>query len=567
MVLLWGVVFVLSLVFSSIAQMPHEVLVIANQSSAGSLEVANAFMERRGIPADNLVRLAIPESVYGRSATCDSDTFEALIWTPVHKAVVSRQLEDQILAWVYSTDFPIRIKTDASDRRQVSICGQTFLKNRRVEGALIEEGKYHSPIFAGPNERFRLLFPSCSLGVLKSGLGSRAGEDKSVERLRLGLGWRMPLPSMMLGYTGEGGSSLDSVLKVLERGQKADYKGLRSGIYFVTNSNVRSSCRDWQFVPTKKRLAERRLEVIVTNDFPGSSSSIMGLFCGVETVRPSDVGKFAPGAVAEHLTSWGAEFQRPQTKCTEWLDAGATATCGSVVEPYANANKFPSARFFEHYTAGCSVLESFYQSVASPLQQLFLGDPLARPYVPLVRVRLLGAVELSKEPFRFRADVSTQLRGVSWRYTFLLDGRVVDAASEMSSYRVNPFELADGYHTLKCVAWVDHSVRFYGSDTKSFIVNRLGRAISINTNIKKLDAGIHGFQVEVDGADIPERVRLISGGEVLDEGRYTSNMILRFQESRVGNGMCRLQVIGVYADGMEVASEPLVLKVFNSVNE
>ena len=42
--------------------------------------------------------------------------------------------------------FSDRIKTDASDRRQVSICGQTFLKNRRVEGALIEEGKYHSPI-------------------------------------------------------------------------------------------------------------------------------------------------------------------------------------------------------------------------------------------------------------------------------------------------------------------------------------------------------------------------------------------------------------------------------------
>ena len=51
---------------------------------------------------------------------------------------------------------------------------------------------------------------------------------------------------------------------------------------------------------------------------------------------------------------------------------------------------------FEHYTGGCSALESFYQSVASPLQQLF-WDPLARPYVPLVRVRLLGAIELSKE--------------------------------------------------------------------------------------------------------------------------------------------------------------------------
>ncbi len=31
--------------------------------------------------------------------------------------------------------------------------------------------------------------------------------------------------------------------------------------------------------------------------------------------------------------------------------------------------------------------------------------------------------------------------------------------------------------------------------------------------------------------------------------------------------MCRLQVVGVYADGMEVVSEPLVLRVFNSLNE
>ena len=315
-----------------------------------------------------------------------------------------------------------------------------------------------------------------------------------------------------------------------------------------------------------KAVAERSFEVIVTNDFPGSSSSIMGLFCGAETVRPSDMGAFAPGAVAEHLTSWGAEFQRPQTKCTAWLDAGATATCGSVVEPYANANKFPRHVFLSITRGGCSVLESFYQSVASPLQQLF-WDPLARPYVPLVRVRLLGAIELSKEPFRFRSCGVNSIEGVSWRYTFCWTVEWLKRASEMSSYRVNPVELADGYHTLQCVAWVDHLVRFYGSDTKSFIVNRLGRALSISANIIKLDAGVHVFQVEVDGADVPERVRLISGGEVLDEGRYTSNMMLQFQESRVGNGMCRLQVIGVYADGMEVASEPLVLKVFNSVNE
>jgi hypothetical protein len=238
-----------------------------------------------------------------------------------------------------------------------------------------------------------------------------------------------------------------------------------------------------------------------------------------------------------------------------------------VVEPYANANKFPSARFFEHYMAGCSVLESFYQSVASPLQQLFLGDPLARPYAPPVRVRLLGVNRLSGEPFRFRVLATTPMKNILWRYTFLLDGRVVEAASEANSYRVNPVELADGFHTLQCVAWVDHSVRFYGSDTKAFVVNRVGRSLSISSDVKQVGAGVHGFEVVVDGSDVPERVRLVSGAEVLDERRYDSKMVLRFEESRVGNGVCRLQVVGVYADGMEVASEPVVLTVFDSLNE
>ena len=54
---------------------------------------------------------------------------------------------------------------------------------------------------------------------------------------------------------------------------------------------------------------------------------------GAKKISPKDIGSYAPGAVAEHLTSWSAEFQRPQTKCTEWLEAGVTATSGSVVEP------------------------------------------------------------------------------------------------------------------------------------------------------------------------------------------------------------------------------------------
>ena len=67
---------------------------------------------------------------------------------------------------------------------------------------------------------------------MKSGLGSKVSEEKVLDRLRVGLGSSMPLPSMMLGYTGEGGNTIDTVLSVLERGKLSDHNGLRSGFIF-----------------------------------------------------------------------------------------------------------------------------------------------------------------------------------------------------------------------------------------------------------------------------------------------------------------------------------------------
>lgn len=551
------------ILINAFGQMPHEVLVIANQSSEDSLEVANYFIDKRQIPKNNLIKVEIPESIYGGRASCDPSVFEKLIWNPVQEEINKRNISHQIKAWIYSTDFPIRILSDEYDRRQISICGHTFLRNKGIGKSLIEDGKYHSPIFAGPNNRFRLLFPSCSLSVLKSGLGSKVSEEKVLDRLRVGLGSSMPLPSMMLGYTGEGGNTIDTVLSVLERGKLSDHNGLRSGFYFVTNNNIRSTCRAWQFSSAQESLHKRNITSVITNEFPKHSALVMGVLCGAKKVSPKDIGSYAPGAVAEHLTSWSAEFQRPQTKCTEWLEAGVTATSGSVVEPYANSDKFPSARFFEHYTAGCSVLESFYQSVACPLQQLFIGDPLARPYSPEVKVRLLGANKLIDQPFRYEVSASSKIKGVKWLYTFLLNGKEVLKDSHQNFYKVDPSILSDGYHTLQSIAMVDHAVRFYGSDIKEFFVNRLGRSLQLSSEVIELSSQVYGFKIKVNGLENPEFVRLIAGSEVLDEQIYSADLLLKFDESRVGNGICNLQVIGIYDDGMEVASQPLIIKVFD----
>ena len=545
---------------SAWAQMPHEVLLLVNKQSQPSMQVANTFAAARQIPERNIVYLDIPESVYGQAATITPEQFIRLIWEPANAAAKERGIDEQILAWVYSVDFPIRVRTDANDRRQMSVGGLTFMRNRVPGLSLVEDGKFQSRLFAGPNERLKFNLPALSLGMHKNGLGEDVQMPAEVAYLKEGLDDEMPLPSMMLGYIGEKGNDVETVLETIRRGVRSDYKGLRRGFYFVKSDDVRSKCREWQYDPAMNELKAKGITATVTTNFPAGEKNVMGLLMGAENVDPSQIGSFAPGAMAEHLTSWSAEFQRSQTKLTEWLKAGATASVGSVVEPYSNPNKFPSARFYVHYASGCTMLESLYQSIACPLQTLMLGDPMARPYAIPVAVRLLGADTLDNT-FTYIAQAQCPVPNAVFRYSFLLDGEEIQAVSDSYSVQLRADELSDGYHELRAVARMKHGVEFSASADKGIMIERLGRSVSILPDIKKLDMHKHAIKVQIKGPERPKRLQLLSGVRLIDEVPYTDDAQLVLDELLVGEGPVRFRVVGVYDDNMEVSSAPLVVTV------
>ncbi len=546
------------------AQMPHEVLLLVNKNSQPSLLVANTFAEARQIPKINLVYLDVPESAYGGAATVTPEEFTKLIWEPANTAAQERGIDGHILAWVYSVDFPIRVKTDPNDRKQMSVGGMTFMRNKPPGLSLVEGGKYLSKLFSGPHERLKLNLPALSLGMHKRGLGMAAQVPPEAAYLQGGLGERMPLPSMMLGYIGEKGTSIETVLQTLQRGKTSDYRGMQNKIYFVTGEDVRAKCREWQYAPAVAELKQRGLEAVVTTNFPAGAENVMGLLMGAETVDPARIKSFAPGAMAEHLTSWSAEFQRPQTKMTEWLTAGATASAGAVVEPYSNANKFPSARFFVQYSSGCTMLESFYQSIACPLQSLLLGDPLAKPYAVPMKVKVLGADSISND-FTYLAQAESRTENTTVLYSFLIDGKVFGEVSEDPSAFIRVAKLADGYHELRAVARIKHLVEFNASVVKPFTVDRMGRSVVIDPNIRKIGKNEHAVKVQIGGMETPETMRLVSGEQVIDEKMYDSEVELVLDELLIGEGPNRIRAIAIYADGMEVSSPPVSFGIkFNS---
>ena len=62
----------------------------------------------------------------------------------------------------------------------------------------------------------------------------------------------------MLGYTGVAGNTFDEVEEAIKKGARAQ---LRSGaVHFITNDNVRTTARSWQFETTAARLKKRGIQ-------------------------------------------------------------------------------------------------------------------------------------------------------------------------------------------------------------------------------------------------------------------------------------------------------------------
>jgi len=110
----------------------------------------------------------------------------------------------------------------------------------------------------------------------------------------------------------------------------------------------------------------------------------MFYFTGAVTVPDLNTNRFLPGAVADHLTSFGGMLtDSPQMSSLRWLEAGATGSYGTVVEPCAFPEKFPNViMLMSYYTAGETLIEAYWKSVQMPGQGIFIGEPLAAPFRP-----------------------------------------------------------------------------------------------------------------------------------------------------------------------------------------
>ena len=346
------------------------------------------------------------------------------------------------------------------------------LRDRKEFQALLARMKAEAPEpTVAPTQAFR-----SSYGWTETGQKAEAGEGTQY------------VLSTMLAVTSGRGNSVREALACLNRSVSADGTHPKGTIYYTLNSDVRTRTRsrNGAFEAAARMLNELGVRAeVVQGTLPKDKSDVMGLMIGTAGFNwKSCRSTILPGAICEHLTSWGGVLREgaSQTPLTEFLRHGAAGSSGTVAEPMSIQAKFPLPFMHVHYARGCSLAEAFYQSVQGPYQLLIVGDPLCQPWAKIPRVSVTGVRpgETVKGQITLTPAAKTE-KGVSVaRYELFVDGVRQSESPPGEPFELDTTALADGYHELRVVAVCGGPIETQGRAVLPITVANKGLALAVS---------------------------------------------------------------------------------------
>ena len=315
-----------------------EMGVIVAEGDALSEAIGAYYQAARGIPAANIIRVKLATGADALSAT----EFTKL------KAEIDAKLPAGVQANLLTWTAPSRVAGACS----MSITSALALG-------------YDSKYCGG----------GCAVTAASPFYDSESSQPWTDHQIR---------PAMMLGAR-----SLEAARALIDRGVSADATYPVGDGYLMRTSDGARSVRH----PDQAALPARWAGTLQLNYSDNSAGAdvdsltakrdVMFYFTGLSRVPHIAGNSFRPGAVADHLTSYGGLLPgaNGQMPITDWLDGGATASYGAVEEPCNYAQKFSRASvLIDQYWRGGTLIEAYWKSVQWPGQGLFIGEPLAQPF-------------------------------------------------------------------------------------------------------------------------------------------------------------------------------------------
>lgn len=530
----------------------ENIIIIADPLNAESMYVANYYKLARNVPDANML--------YFYPGADDYQSFVDFNLSALRALIAQRGIEDQADYILLMPGSPFYISASGYVSDGCSSVNRFSISGAYTTAFITDE------VLAGVGSNFsnRYAFNTYTPAPFDSQTTWFKGgpsNDELAKRYYLGA---------MLGYTGELGNTLEEILDNVDRSVAADFTRPAGTFYFMkTNDNARSGPRHNTFPGVVTEITSLGGNAVMEERWlPQSRYDCLSIITGLASADIEN-GNFTilPGAYADHLTSYAAMFDNSsQTKLSEWIAKGATASWGTVEEPCNYPGKFTHARSMAYYYQGASMGESVFRAIGfTPFQGLLYGDPMCRPHdYPVTVIVTDPPTGPVSGTITIEATGQTDKPGgFVFETEATIDNQLV-AMGFISDLTVETTELADGWHDLRVFAYDTSFVRSMGVWQSELIVSNMGRAAEIGATTTTGDlASEFVFDVSGLGGGVggqPVEIRLLQHGRVLDAAPGCE-ATLRTTGLQLGAGASNVQAEVLFADGMRVRSAPIQILV------
>lgn len=307
----------------------RELAVIVNDADPLSRQIAHYYQQRRGIPESNLIHVS----------------FE-----PGHSSLTPGEFA------------ALKLRVDAATPAHVQAYALTWAAPYRVGCMSITSA------FAFGYDKRWCSAERCALTQTSPYFAGNSVAPFNDFRIR---------PAMSLAAT-----DFLHAKALIDRGIESDGSRPKGKAYLVSTTDKARNVRAQAYPQIKKVFATFLDTEVVRQNALLNRDDVLFYFTGLVKVDGLDTLRFQPGAVADHLTSSGGRLtDSKQMSALRWLEAGATGSYGTVVEPCAWPSKFPNPGILmQHYVQGETLIEAYWKSVQMPGEGIFIGEPLAAPF-------------------------------------------------------------------------------------------------------------------------------------------------------------------------------------------
>jgi uncharacterized protein (TIGR03790 family) len=400
-------VFVLVLVLltasSAFALLPSEVAVVANRFVEESVDLARYYMQQRGIPSENLIKI---DTVAKES--CSRKRYDKDIAQPVRRALAKMK---NIRALVTIYGVPLKVAAPELSRGE-----KKHIKKLHEQKKLLREQLKADEHQLAAEQK-----------IIKAKISALDGEIKEIKKANYSAAVDSELSLVLapeydlkfwqsnpyfIGFAGQAvpiakgsvlfvsrldGSSVALVKRVIDDSLFAEKNGLSGSAYFDARwkkAKADKKLTGYALYDNSIHLAAQNvrkqalLPVVLDEQqslFQPGSALDAALYCGWYSLgHYVDAFDWRRGAVGYHIASSECATLRggsSQVWVKKMLEDGVAAAIGPVAEPYVQSFPIPEL-FFYYLTDGYYTLaEAYYLSLPYlSWRMVLIGDPLYRPF-------------------------------------------------------------------------------------------------------------------------------------------------------------------------------------------